>query len=274
MNAKICDYREVIDAVAQAGRDIPSLRVAELDPIVTPNGRYPFYVVTGKRSNAPDSNRRSVYISGGIHGDEPAGVWAVLGFLKRYHALPERYHLFDFTILPCINPHGYEYHTRENADGVDLNRQFRNPSPPLEVQHVKKVIGNRPFLLTMELHEDVDTPGFYLYELTRKNEPSWGHEMIARIGAKYAINEKEEIEGMPANGGLIHREPGDVDLHQIMERRSDWPQAFYHYANGSRHCYTTETPVFLDREDRVEIHLTAIDVALQKLWESSGRSRR
>jgi len=54
----------------------------------------------------------------------------------------------------------------------------------------------------------------------------------------------------------------------MLERRPDWPQAFYHYANGSGRCYTTETPVHLNPEERAEIHLTALDSALQKLWES------
>jgi hypothetical protein len=120
----------------------------------------------------------------------------------------------------------------------------------------------------MEFHEDVDTPGFYLYELTQDGRPSWGREMIERIGANFPINRSEVIEGLPADGGLIHRELADDDFRTMLERRPDWPQAFYHYANGSRRCYTTETPVHLTPEERAEIHLTALDSALQKLWES------
>jgi hypothetical protein len=54
----------------------------------------------------------------------------------------------------------------------------------------------------------------------------------------------------------------------MLSQRPDWPQAFYHYANGSRRCYTTETPIHLTRDERAEIHLTALDEALRKLWES------
>jgi hypothetical protein len=265
---KVRDYRDVLEAVDRAAREIPSLRVVELGAVETARRRYPFYHLTLSGATTGNPQTRAVYIGGGIHGDEPAGVWAVLEFLRRYKTLPDHYHHFDYTILPCTNPFGYEHNTRWNAAGIDLNRQFRSPSPPIEVQWVKKAVGGRPFHLAMEFHEDVDTPGFYLYELTQKDEPSWGREMIARIGANHPINRNEEIEGMPAEGGLIHRENADDDFRKMIEQRPDWPQAFYHYANGSRHCYTTETPVHLTREERAEIHLTVLDAALEKLADA------
>ena len=192
----------------------------------------------------------------------------MMEFLKRYPSLPDLYQRFEFSILPCTNPFGYEHNTRHNADRIDLNRQFRHASPPIEVQWAKQAIGNRPYLLAMEFHEDVDTPGFYLYELTQEGEASWGREMIARIAEKFPINRNDEIEGMPAKEGLIHRENADDNFRQMLDQRPDWPQAFYHYANGTRRCYTTETPVHLTREERAGIHLTALDTALRKLSAS------
>jgi hypothetical protein len=263
---KVRDYREVVEAVDRAAGEIPALRVVNLGELETADGRYPFYHLTLKGAEAGDPETRPVYIGAGIHGDEPGGVWAVLEFLKRYSSLPDLYQRFNFSILPCTNPFGYEHNTRQNSDGIDLNRQFRHAAPPAEVQWVKKAVAGRPFLLAMELHEDIDTPGFYLYELTQGDEPSWGREIIAEIGAKYPINRSQEIEGMPAEDGLIHRADTDDDFREIIEQRPDWPQAFYHYVNGSRRCYTTETPVHLLREERAEIHLSVLDTTLRKSW--------
>jgi len=265
---KVRDYREVIDAVDHAAGKIPSLRAVELGTVEASGNRYPFFQLTLKGAKTGNPRNRPVYIGAGIHGDEPGSVWAVLEFLNRYPSLPEWYQRFEFTILPCTNPFGYEHNTRENAARVDLNRQFKNPLPPAEVRYVKQAAAGRPFLLAMEFHEDVDTPGFYLYELTQDGEPSWGREMIARIGERFPVNRNDEIEGMPAEGGLIHRESRDDDFRSMIQQRPDWPQAFYHYANGSRRSYTTETPVHLTREERAEIHLTALDAALQKLWDA------
>jgi len=265
---KIRDYREVREAVDRAVQDIPHLRAVDVGPVAAGSAVYPFYQIDLKGADAGNPKNRSVYIGGGIHGDEPAGVWAVLEFLRRYPSLPDLYRHFEYTILPCINPFGYENNTRHNAADTDLNRQFRSPSPPAEVLYVRKAVGARPFQLVMEFHEDVDTPGFYLYELTQPGEPSWGREIIQRIEPKFPVNRNEDIEGLAAEKGVIHRESSDDDFREMLRHRTDWPQAFYHYANGSRHCYTTETPIHLSREDRAEIHLSALDVALHKLWES------
>ncbi|HEY4485624.1 MAG TPA: M14 family metallocarboxypeptidase [Nitrospiria bacterium] len=271
MTGRIRDYQTVIRAVEEAARTLPGLRIEDAAPIEAPSGRYPFFHLTlrGIRSGQPGN--RPIYIGGGIHGDEPGGVWAALEFLRRYPHLPECYRHFDFTLLPCVNPFGFEHDMRENAAGIDLNRQFRSPAPPPEVDRVKAAAGARPFHAALEFHEDVDTPGFYLYELTRDGEASWGAEILSRVEKRFPVNKSDEIEGAPAEGGLIYRGDGDGEFRNMVERRSDWPQAFHHFANGSRRCYTTETPVFLLPEERAEIHLLALDTVIQKLWAASLR---
>lgn len=66
------------------------------------------------------------YLSAGIHGDEPAGLVA-LRDLIRDNAWPDDLNL---GICPCLNPQGCELGTRENAAGLDLNRDYRAPGPP------------------------------------------------------------------------------------------------------------------------------------------------
>ena len=144
----------------------------------------------------------------------------------------------------------------------------------MEVRLVKEIVGGHAFSLVMEFHEDVDSPGFYLYELTQDGELSCGRTIVDQVGVRFPINVSEEIEGTSAERGLILRDEVGVPFHQIIQNRTDWPQAFYHYTNGSRHCFTTETPVSLKREDRIEIHLLALDLAMKNLWEQHGpRSR-
>ena len=262
---KVRSYREVSRAVTRAAREIPSLQIQEMGPVRMETGGYPFYHLTLTGDKGRNPSPHPVFISGGIHGDEPAGVWAILEFLHRFRSLPELYHRFDYTILPCTNPFGFENNTRQNAYGMDLNRQFRNPSPPVEVQLIKEAVMDRSFSLAIEFHEDVDTAGFYMYELQHDGEASLGREIIDRIGAKYPVNLNDVIEGLSADRGLIHRRNSEEAFRRLIEDRENWPQAFYHFTNGSRHSITTETPVFLSREERIEIHLMALEVALQKL---------
>jgi protein MpaA len=65
----------------------------------------------------PDEIR--VLVAGCIHGDECAGV----RIAKRLRTGRPRSFL-DLWILPSLNPDGRAAHTRQNARGVDLNRNF------------------------------------------------------------------------------------------------------------------------------------------------------
>jgi hypothetical protein len=171
------------------------------------------------------------------------------------HFLPK----MDFTIFPCINPYGYEHNTRTNGQGLDLNRTFDKKRSPKEVSLVRAVINSKKFIFSMEFHEDVDTDGFYLYEL-KEQAPYFGEAIIQRVAKFCSINLREEIEGMPSSGGIIRR-----SVEQVLSREKDWPQAIYQFRKGTSHTITTETPITLPLQDRAKLHLTAFDTALRQL---------
>ena len=58
-----------------------------------------------------------VLVVGCIHGNECAGIPVVW---QLAHSRPR----FDLWLVPNLNPDGYAARTRQNADGVDLNRNF------------------------------------------------------------------------------------------------------------------------------------------------------
>ena len=61
-----------------------------------------------------------IYISTGIHGDEPAGPLAALRLLRE-NQWPANVDLF---LCPCLNPTGFALNRRGNEKGLDLNRQY------------------------------------------------------------------------------------------------------------------------------------------------------
>ncbi len=77
---------------------------------------------------------------------------------------------FAFTIFPCNNPTGWERDTRENADGIDLNRTFNVRKPPAEAAIISSALQGNCFDLIFEMHEDIDAPGLYLYEIAEDPE--------------------------------------------------------------------------------------------------------
>jgi len=79
-----------------------------------------------------------VLVVGCIHGNEPAGI-AVVRALERAH--PHA----DLWLVPVLNPDGLAAGTRQNAHGVDLNRNFGAMWQPLGQPGSRQYSGPRPF---------------------------------------------------------------------------------------------------------------------------------
>ncbi|OUU76214.1 MAG: hypothetical protein CBC29_00410 [Methylococcaceae bacterium TMED69] len=63
-----------------------------------------------------------VLIIGGVHGDEKEGVALSYGLMAEF---AKSYPLkFGLTVIPCLNLDGFLKNTRQNSNGVDLNRNL------------------------------------------------------------------------------------------------------------------------------------------------------
>jgi hypothetical protein len=234
--------------------------VGELNELGTIPGDgkdYPLIQVTlGK------GNPHRILISGGIHGDEPAGVETICAFLE--NKLYKNFiNDWEFSLLPCINQSGFEAGTRNNRKNIDLNRMFREAKVPHEVEFVKSVL-EQPYDLDLELHEDVDSSGYYLYQKDKgPSLSSLGRDILNGVATIHPINLSEEIEGIEADRGLLSRlsEPEEMEW---------WPMAIYAFKQGCSHVFTLETSPALPMDIRVKAHLKAIQTALENVQEKKN----
>ena len=199
----------------------------------------------------PPPSALRLYISAGIHGDEPAGPLATLKLIQENH-WPENVEIF---LLPCLNPAGFTLNRRENANGIDLNRDYRNPSAAETCAHRAWLERQPLFDLYLCLHEDWEAHGFYLYEQNPDDKVSLAEKIIAAAVKVCPVDLSENIEGRPAHGGIIRPVLNPP-------ARPDWPEALYLICHKSRLGYTLEAPSDFPLATRVNALVVAVNAAM------------
>lgn len=203
-------------------------------------------LVRSAAQRSPD--QRAVYLSAGIHGDEPAGPLALLELL-RSDALP-RHH--DYVICPLMNPTGLEAGTRENHDGLDLNRgysDFRAVELRTHRDWLQRQL--RALDLSIHLHEDWEAQGFYLYELNFGDAVDYADRMLRAVIRFLPVESATLIDGRPAKAGVIRPET-------IPDLPEGMPEAIYLQQNFGGLNYTIETPSTLPMDLRVGAQKAAV----------------
>ncbi len=193
-----------------------------------------------------------IYLSSGIHGDEPAPPLALLHLLERG--------IFDhratWFLCPLLNPTGLSRHVRENSAGLDLNRDYKDLRSPEIAAHVNWLRRQPRFDVTFCVHEDWESQGFYLYELNPDNRPTLAPTMIEAVKAHCPIDPAATIDGRPI------AEPGIIRPVSDPLMRENWPEAIYLRAHHTTLSYTIESPSAFPLAQRVATLAAALDDAL------------
>ncbi|MEM7790957.1 MAG: M14 family metallocarboxypeptidase [Verrucomicrobiota bacterium] len=196
---------------------------------------------------------RKIYISSGIHGDEPAGPLALLDLLQEDRLPAED----DIHLCPLMNPDGLATGKRENAKDMDLNRDYSNFNSLEIAAHQKWISENIETLdLALHLHEDWEATGFYLYELNFSKVPGLADAMLSAAARFLPIEQANEIDGHPADSGIIRPEGIPEDIEGL-------PEAVYIQTNFNCLNYTLETPSGLKLDLRIAAHKEATLAALK-----------
>ena len=205
------------------------------------------YRVYGLRSRNMDPDRPPVYISAGCHGDEPGAVLGLLEWAEQHgEILAHR----PVVLLPCLNPWGLVNNTRNNHEGIDLNRLFHDGSHPL-ISGWRSFIEGLHFPLSVTLHEDYDANGIYLYELNRRAGHSYGEPLLRSCEKIIPREWRRSIEGRKATNAIVRRTRGVPQLEGMRE-------AVTLFAEQGGASLTFETPSEFSLFDRVAAHKTFV----------------
>lgn len=220
----------------------------------------------GGMSNA----RATIAIAAGVHGDEPAGPWALLSIVADGLLDPA----YAYRMWPCTNPSGYQRGTRESEDGVDINRSFTRGGTTPESRAIITANRDRKFALSLDLHEDYEADGFYAYEPLVDGKAPLGEFVIRAVeDAAFPIQDLHaafDIVYPPSDGRVpAHLAHGRVNTDAEAEATflGGLPYNLFLLRHAAKRAMTFETPRKFKWDDRIAMHRVAVTTAIDHLAE-------
>lgn len=246
MSHRAHDYRELV----RRWRVVAKKSGVSLRRLLRADGFDHFYLRTPALAETG-----GIYISAGIHGDEPASTEGLITWAEKHS---RRLSKLPLLVLPCLNPGGLVLNTRTNAQGIDLNRDFHHDEQPV-IQAVKQLAAPHQFAAALMLHEDYDAQGVYLYEVQRV-QPYWGEALLAAARFHLPIDPRPSIDGRKVKGGIHRRR---VDRRRFA--RIGYPEAIWLHLEHATRAFTFETPSEFALERRVAAHVAVLEECVRRV---------
>lgn len=246
------EYQDYINNFKKACKDNPYSREVEsvgsvggldlLKVVINPSGKTPICFVSG------------------IHGNEEAGPYGVLEFVKSNMRIPSSVKVI---ILPLCNPSGFLNNTRENDSNVDINREFVDGKLNNECKIIWNAIKNEKIELLHTLHEDPELKQFYLY-YTHHEDLAEGIRDMAKYKGFQIFNKEHRspIEGEERNSSVKDKiKNGIIPLpHTARNSLEDLALNKYNIP-----YITTETPGKLHLKKRVDFNKDIIKYVIHNI---------
>lgn len=220
-----------------------------------PNEEYKLYEII-----IDNNAEKDILIFSGVHGNEPAGVKASIKFIKEIEKQSIVCNNYNIHIIPIVNPWGWEFDSRYNGDGVDINRDFANENT---ISNEAELIMNyyrdiKPAIL-FDLHESYSSGHyFYVYNNYLKKIAK---EFCKINEIKYRIENNHKVSILKVRNGIILPNWFIIQLVKWADRA-----ALANYFLGRSKAVTTiESSRNLDIENRINFHIDAINYIITKI---------
>jgi protein MpaA len=250
------DYRHLV----QRWRKVARIGRLEMKPFAEVDG-LPLYVL---RSPALTTND-GIYISAGIHGDEPGGTEGLIAWAE---SSAENLRNCPLLLFPCLNAWGLVQNHRTDRRGRDPNRAWDRARLPL-ISAVRREIKGMRFALAMMLHEDYDAQGLYLYE-PHAIAPHWGEDLLRSAAHVIKIDPRQKIDRRRATIPGVIRWRLRSDLYA---RIGGLPEAVYLHVHHARRTFTVETPSEFALDVRVRAQMSVIQKCVELACEENRSTR-
>lgn len=220
---------------------------------------YVMWLIRTRNVYAFEHTDPKVLIVAGFHGEEAAGPWAILKWMKE---APDSYlQKYDISFIPIVNSYGFARKKRYGLSDMKTNSGFGPnkkecvPSPEGEIliQHIEllRPLAQHGFL---SLHEDITVKECYLYSFEHGPKPSkftYGlrrellkHFPKAYEGTAYLDTQSPDC-GPPCHKGIVY--------NYFDGSFEDWL-----FQMGVPRCAVTESPGLYTLKRRVTANVAII----------------
>jgi hypothetical protein len=154
--------QQIEDYLQAVAATFPAIATYKVNGKSVQSRYIPYLIINATCQASPPA----IFANGTHHGDEPSSTESVLAipdYLLRNSAtdasLRSLLETYAFYVLPLVNPDGFALNTRENADGLDINRDYSYPLrsdaesfQTVEAQHMKSLQESVGFRAAIAYH--------------------------------------------------------------------------------------------------------------------------
>lgn len=222
-------------------------------------GNWPIWLI--RTQGHPKRDTIKLLIAAGFHGEEKAGPWAIIEWMKNYDA--KLLKKFDISFLPVVNPTAFNRGARYNTWGEKSNCGFCHPELKDKPSEEGKIlIENINFLLPLakdgflSLHEDITTKEYYAYTFEPTKEPgAFTCGLLSTLG---------EFFDKPLNGvgALADANAGNgrpYVVNGLVYKLCDGSFEDWLFHKGVQKVAVTETPALHKLQRRIDANVAIIN---------------
>ncbi len=155
---------------------------------------------------------KTILIIGVFHGEEPQGEYLIREYLKTDLSKIKN----KLLIVPCLNPDGKSINKRQNANGIDLNRNF--PTKNWKITDNPEYFGGNEPASETETRFMIDILSEYKIDAILSIHAPF--KIVNYDGPAQELAEKiSEITGYPVQGDIGYPTPGSFGNYAGVERQ-------------------------------------------------------
>jgi hypothetical protein len=246
---KVRDYNEQIAFIFDLS---DKFTVAEIGTISSEMyTEYKMYKIS--YGNAKGENTKKYLFVSGVHGHEPAPVYAVKEFIQYLDSIEPIIGIaIDFMYI--VNPYGFEHNYLYGASHINIDRdQIRLKAQ--ETNYFRNSVNGIKYDVVYDLHEDNSrsATGCYMFYYTRKTR-DLAVDMLEMLRKNNApINDEYKIYGSKAEGGALYLPFYAKILAMHFGKFAG--AGLYFDSIKTEQVFVFETPGRLELKERTRIHL-------------------